>query len=224
MRAMPPTLRSQSGAEVKERLEAERRGTPFVLYRDGEGGQRLLGLDTAAREISIGRGAASDVPLAWDAEVSRVHALLERLGDAWTIVDDGLSRNGTYVNGERIRGRRRLHDGDVIAVGSTVLAYMDPSGRAALATEPTRAAERPPLSAAQQRVLDALCRPCVDSPGAAPASNREIAEELFIGTETVKTHLHALYELFGIGDVPQYRKRAELVRRAMERGAAGAPA
>ena len=30
----------------------------------------------------------------------------------WTVVDDGLSRNGTYVNGERIHGRRRLVDGD----------------------------------------------------------------------------------------------------------------
>jgi pSer/pThr/pTyr-binding forkhead associated (FHA) protein len=220
MRAVPPDLRSQSGAEVKERLEAERRGTPFVLYRDGAGGQRILCLDDAAREISIGRGAASDVPLAWDAEVSRVHALLERLGGAWTIVDDGLSRNGTYVNGERIRGRRRLHDGDVIAVGGSVLAYADPPGRTGLATEPTREGDRPALSAAQQRVLGALCRPCLDGRHAAPASNREIAAELCIGTETVKTHLHALYELFGIGDVPQYRKRAELARRAMELGAA----
>jgi pSer/pThr/pTyr-binding forkhead associated (FHA) protein len=220
MRAVPPALRSQSGAEVKERLEAERRGTPFVLYRDDGGGQRILALDGAVREVTIGRGAASDVPLAWDAEVSRVHALLERLGGAWTIVDDGLSRNGTFVNGERIRGRRRLRDGDVIAVGASVLAFADPPGRDSLATEPTREGDRPALSAAQRRVLDALCRPCLASPGAAPASNREIAEELRIGTETVKTHLHALYELFAIGEVPQYRKRAELARRAMELGAA----
>jgi pSer/pThr/pTyr-binding forkhead associated (FHA) protein len=220
MRAVPPALRSQSGAEVKERLEAERRGAPFVLYRDGAGAQRILALDGATREVSIGRGSASDVPLGWDAEVSRVHALLERLGDAWTIVDDGLSRNGTFLNGERIRGRRRLRDGDVIAVGGSVLAYADPPGREGLATEPTREGDRPALSAAQQRVLEALCRPCLESPVGAPASNREIAGELSIGIETVKTHLHALYDLFGIGDVPQYRKRAELARRAIEVGAA----
>jgi DNA-binding CsgD family transcriptional regulator len=219
MRAVPPALRSQSGAEVKERLDAERRGAAFVLYRGEQGGQRIVSLDRDVRTVTIGRGAASDIPLTWDAEVSRAHALLERLGDAWTLIDDGISRNGTYVNGERLQRRRRLRDGDVIAVGGTVLVYADPAERPALATEPTRGAARPALSAAQQRVLDALCGPCLVSPMAAPASNREIAEELVIGTETVKTHLHALYEVFGIGDMPQYRKRAELVRRALERGA-----
>src|SRR3954452_14180967 len=125
MHALPAQLRSQSGTEVKERLEAERRGTAFVLYRDGEGRQRIVALGPRLRTLSLGRGAASDIPLTWDAEISRAHALLERVGDAWTIVDDGLSRNGTYVEGERIRGRRRLQDGDVVAVGSTLLSYLD---------------------------------------------------------------------------------------------------
>jgi pSer/pThr/pTyr-binding forkhead associated (FHA) protein len=221
MRVVPPALRSQSGAEVMERLEAERRGAPFVVYRGEEGRQRIVVLDGGVRTVSIGRGAAADVPLTWDAEVSRTHALLERLGDAWALVDDGLSRNGTFVNGERIHGRRRLRDGDVIAVGNSVLAFADPAGRAAPPTEPTRRGARPLLSPAQQRVLDALCRPCLHSPVAAPASNREIAEQLTIGIETVKTHLHVLYELFAIGDVPQYRKRMELVRRALECDAVG---
>ena len=37
--------------------------------------------------------------LDWDSEISRVHAALERIGDDWTVVDDGLSHNGTYLNG-----------------------------------------------------------------------------------------------------------------------------
>ena len=220
MRAVPLALRSQSAVEVKARLEAERRGTAFVLYRDAEARQRIADLGPAARTVTIGRAPASDIALTWDAEVSRTHAVLERLGETWTLVDDGLSRNGTYVGGERLRGRRRLQDGDVLAVGNTLLAYADPAGRVALPTLTTSAGAAPVLSPAQQRVLDALCRPCLARPVAAPASNREIAEELTIGMETVKTHLHALYDLFGIGDVPQYRKRAELVRRALELGAA----
>ena len=40
--------------------------------------------------------------LDWDSEISRVHAALERIGDDWTVVDDGLSHNGTYLNGERV--------------------------------------------------------------------------------------------------------------------------
>jgi DNA-binding NarL/FixJ family response regulator len=77
----------------------------------------------------------------------------------------------------------------------------------------------PELSPAQRRVLTALCRPLAESPFAAPPSNREIADELFVSVDTVKSHLHALFELFGVGDVPQNRKRAELVRLAFERGA-----
>ena len=46
--------------------------------------------------------------LGWDTEVSRLHAQVEPVGSDWIVVDDGLSRNGTYVNGERVNGRRRL--------------------------------------------------------------------------------------------------------------------
>ena len=34
-------------------------------------------------------------------------------------MDDGLSRNGTFVNGERLSGRRRLTDGDTLRFGGT---------------------------------------------------------------------------------------------------------
>jgi DNA-binding NarL/FixJ family response regulator len=53
---------------------------------------------------------------------------------------------------------------------------------------------------------------------AGPRSNKEIAEDLFLSVETVKTHLRALFDLFEVGDLPQNRKRAELVRRAFETG------
>ena len=49
-------------------------------------------------------------------------------------------------------------------------------------------------------------------------SNREVAGALFVSVETIKTHMRALFEAFGVGDVPQYHKRTELVRRALETG------
>ena len=55
-------------------------------------------------------------------------------------------------------------------------------------------------------------------PFAGPPSNREIADELVLSVETVKSHMRALFELFGVGDLPQNRKRVELVRRAYECG------
>jgi hypothetical protein len=58
-------------------------------------------------------------PLPWDSAVSQVHAALERVGDDWTLVDDGSSRNGAFLNGERVYDRRTLRDGDVMRIGLT---------------------------------------------------------------------------------------------------------
>jgi pSer/pThr/pTyr-binding forkhead associated (FHA) protein len=218
MKALPPSLRYVTPAQLSERLQAERRGTPFLLYLDGEQRQHIVNLAASSDLVSIGREPRSDVTLEWDSEVSRTHAILERVGGAWTLVDDGLSRNGSFVNGQRVRGRRRLDDGDLVKLGHTLLAFVATGGD--IRTTVTSMSGAPPdLTPAQRRVLDALCRPTLESPLAMPASNREIADALFIGVETVKSHMHALFELFEISDMPQNRKRAELVRRAFERGA-----
>jgi hypothetical protein len=49
-----------------------------------------------------------------DPNVSRQHAVIERVGAAWYIVDLG-STNGVHVAGERV-ARRALSDGDVIVI------------------------------------------------------------------------------------------------------------
>jgi pSer/pThr/pTyr-binding forkhead associated (FHA) protein len=217
---LPPQLRFATPVELAERLRAERRGQPFVLLRDGDGRQRIVDLGGDVRSLSIGRDPSSDVALTWDSEVSRAHALLERVGGAWTLVDDGLSRNGSFVGGERVHGRRRLAPGDVIRLGGTVLVFAAGTEGVPGVAETRPQAPAPELSPAQRRVLEALCRPMARNAFAAPPSNREIAEELYLSVDTVKSHLHALFTLFGVGDVPQNRKRAELVRLAFERGVA----
>jgi len=60
-------------AELTARLAAERAGTPFLLYRDGDGRQTITELDRAT-PMTIGRRPDNGVALSWDAEVSRVHA------------------------------------------------------------------------------------------------------------------------------------------------------
>ncbi len=217
IKALPPALRFVSPRELAERLEAERRGTPFLLYLDEGRHQHVVEL-AAGTALSIGREPDSEVRLDWDSEVSRTHAVLERVGGAWTLIDDGLSRNGSFVNGRRVHGRRRLDDGDAIVVGRTLIVFVATEGQVRT-TVTTKSGAPPELSPAQQRVLDALCRPAIEGPLATPASNREIAAELFIGVETVKSHMHTLFDLFDVPDMPQNRKRAELVRLAFERGA-----
>jgi hypothetical protein len=87
-------------AELRQRIEAERAGVPFLVLRDGDGAQRLFILEPGIERVAIGRSPGNDIALQWDTEVSRLHAELERLGDEWTAADDGLSRNGSFVNGQ----------------------------------------------------------------------------------------------------------------------------
>jgi pSer/pThr/pTyr-binding forkhead associated (FHA) protein len=68
----------------------------------------------------------ADLMLSWDAQVSAVHTELQRLADDWVLVDDGLSRNGSFVNGERVSGRRRLTGGDELRFGRTVVVFRSP--------------------------------------------------------------------------------------------------
>ena len=72
--------------------------------------------------------------------VSSIHARLERDGAGWTIVDEG-SKNGTFVNGERVP-RAALRDGDLLEIGATLLVY-----RAAL-PPPSSEATADPAAAA----------------------------------------------------------------------------
>jgi pSer/pThr/pTyr-binding forkhead associated (FHA) protein len=222
MAQWPAGIRGGSARDLQARIEAERRGAPFLVYFDPEGAQHLVELDPALERVTIGRAAANDVALPWDQEVSRVHAALERVGGEWTLVDDGLSRNGSWVGGARVQGRRRLADGDVVRVGRTSLGVRLPGTPGAWTTTASSAAAAPPqLSPAQRRVLVALCRPFGTSPWAVPASNQRIADELFLSVHAVKTHLQGLFQRFGIEDLPQNEKRAALARRALETGAIG---
>jgi DNA-binding NarL/FixJ family response regulator len=65
----------------------------------------------------------------------------------------------------------------------------------------------------------ALCRPYAGGPYAAPATNREIADELVISVDTVKAGLRALFIAFGVDELPQNRKRAALAEAALRSGA-----
>ena len=218
-----PGLHQSSPAELAERLEAERRGTPFLVLRDGEGRQRIVVLSPGRPPLTVGRQPASDVALTWDEEVSRAHADVECIGDVWTLVDDGRSRNGSFVNGERVQGRRPLRHGDVLAIGRTRITFVAPMTAGDHSTAAGARGAPPALSPAQRRVLVALCRPFAETRFATPPSNRELAADLCVSVETVKFHLHALFEAFGVADLPQRRKRAALAQRALEEGVVGRP-
>jgi FHA domain len=212
--------RPASARELKAVLDAERAGRPFLLYRDGDGEQRLLVLDGSAQWLTVGRSAEADVPLAWDERVSAVHAELHLAAGQWTVADDGLSTNGTFLNGTRLSGRQRLRDGDRLLIGRTAMLYRVGSIAAlpgTVAGDDSPTIEQ--LSPTQRRVLIALCRPYRDgSPYATPPTNQQIGREVCLGVDAVKTHLRALFAKFGLEDVSQNEKRVRLAECALEWG------
>jgi pSer/pThr/pTyr-binding forkhead associated (FHA) protein len=208
-----------SASELQERLESERSGVAFLVYRDGSDRQRIVPLEEGSGPLTVGRGSDADVSLPWDDEASRIHACLERVGRRWTVVDDGLSRNGTFVNGERLGGRRRLHDRDQLRMGRTIVAFRAPDAGDSVETSVPDDLRPVELSDMQRRVLLALCRPyAAGSPFATPATNQQIAEELHLSVDGVKSHLRALFAKFAIQRMPQGRKRARLVELAFQSG------
>ena len=217
-RAAEQAPKPQSPRELQRVLEAERAGEPFLLYRDEEGEQQIAALDSAGERTTIGRRAANDIALGWDSQVSRAHAFLQTVGGEWSVVDDGLSANGTFVNGERVSGRHRLRDGDVLRAGQTLLAFRSPgdlTGSTSIAAEAAVVYELSPL---QRQVLRELCRPYAARGTGPPATNPQIAAEIHLSVEAVKSHLRKLFVKFGLADLPQNEKRARLVDQAFALG------
>jgi Bacterial regulatory proteins, luxR family len=75
------------------------------------------------------------------------------------------------------------------------------------------------LTDTQHGILVALCRPVRGGSGfAPPATNQEIADEVFLSVDAVKAHLRTLYRKFGIEELPHNQKRARLVELVLEGG------
>ena len=166
---------------------------------------------------TIGRGEGVDVRLE-DASVSRLHAELVRRGTFVYVSDLGLSTNGTRVNGRPV-GRRVLAEGDVVTFG---LARCRVGGLASSeelvdATVEVRRIAAPDLTRREVEVLTALCRPALQEDAfVAPATAREIGDELVVTEAAVKQHLLRLYQKFRIAE--GVNRRARLANEIVSAG------
>jgi hypothetical protein len=190
-----------------------------LTYRHPEGSWRVVPLPQSGT-FTIGRRDEADVSLPWDPEVSRLHAELSVHAGEWTVSDDGWSQNGTWVNGIRLAGRRRLADGDLIGVGRTVLTFRGGSRSGPGPTMlPGELGAAPAFSEQQQRILRALCAPLLgDGEGVLPASDAEVAVVTGIPIEQVEAELEHLAQLFGFEDLPVNVRRAEVALLALRSG------
>jgi predicted component of type VI protein secretion system len=199
-------------------MTAEEAARSFLAFRDAKGALELYALGEG--EHTLGRSPEMDLSIFWDAEISGLHAELRCLGGEWALVDDGLSTNGTYVNEQRISGRVRLRSGDLIRIGRTTLTYRTArkSGPEKTVSADELHAERS-LTETQHKVLVALCRPYRDGARfATPATNQQIASELFLSVNAVKTHLRMLFAKLELAELPQNEKRTRLAECALRFG------
>jgi pSer/pThr/pTyr-binding forkhead associated (FHA) protein len=166
--------------------------------------------------ITIGQSPTNDIPLAFDRTVSRVHCVIELVASRWCVRDLS-SRNGTFVNGERIWGEQPLRAGDEIRVGSVrFVTRVDDAG--ASGDETVGAETGPALTRREREVLVALCSPMFSGDVfREPASTRQIATDLVVTEAAVKQHLSRLYDKFEIFE--QEGRRARLANEAIRRGA-----
>ena len=73
-------------------------------------------------EVVLGRASSNQIVIRTE-QASRQHSRIRWVSPSWTIEDLG-SRNGTYVNGQKLTGPQELTDGDVIEIGGFVVNFV----------------------------------------------------------------------------------------------------
>ena len=206
-------LEVTAGAQqVTERPSAE---AAAVLTISGEG-RRLSVTD----ELVIGRGVSGEGRLSEDLELSRRHARVWREADGRIMVEDLGSANGTFVNGERVRGPRQLYSGDKVRVGTTLLEVADvgaaPAARPATPAPPPATPVPPaarPAPPPAPRVADTPARTPPAAPPPRPRPRPAPAERSPVATELPLDSVFAgcrVEEVIGRGDMGVVYRAEEL--------------
>lgn len=159
-------------------------------------GQRVYALPAPICIIGRSREKCHLAVLSRRTDISRVHAFITRHGHTY-IVEDNQSKHGTFVNGQRISGPRELVPGDILGFANTreMLRFEDPSHLA-----------QPLVELLTEREIEVLCHVAIGR------SNQEIAAQLYIGIETVRSHLKQIYQKLAVNN------RTEAVHAARRQG------
>jgi adenylate cyclase len=100
--------------------------------------------------LSIGRSSANDLVVNHQ-RASRKHSEIRHVGQSvYKIVDIG-SRNGTWVNGQRITSPRTLEDGDQIQIGGTILHFIQPASQGEDLSDASQSTRTMPTMMAMRR-------------------------------------------------------------------------
>lgn len=98
---------------------------PRVTVREPSGRSTTYMLPPG--DATIGRAEHNDI-VASDLGMSATHAVLRGEGERYVVVDMG-SRNGVFVNGERVERAHELRHKDELRVGATTIRFRWPYGK-----------------------------------------------------------------------------------------------
>jgi pSer/pThr/pTyr-binding forkhead associated (FHA) protein len=109
-------LSPQQASALLAQPSARELGRLIVMESETLDEGEVIGIDSTA--LTVGRGSDNDLPLEVDEYASGRHARFEPRRDGVYVADLG-STNGTFVNGIRLTGDRKLVPGDIVRVGQT---------------------------------------------------------------------------------------------------------
>ncbi len=125
---VPPSPPQRTESLARELVRGMLGGAaPMLIVERGPGAGAKRNLPPTDVTMVIGRGDEATWPIA-DEDLSRTHAELRRGWDGTVLRDLG-SKNGTLVDGVRVRESIVLHDGALIELGNVALRYEDPAER-----------------------------------------------------------------------------------------------
>jgi pSer/pThr/pTyr-binding forkhead associated (FHA) protein len=109
---------------VKKLLKAmDRENAPSLEVLEGPQAGLLFALEEKNQDVVMGRDPACEFMID-SIVISRKHARIEKRFDT-VIIHDLDSKNGTFVNRERVK-EKRLQDGDIIHLGTLALSFKNP--------------------------------------------------------------------------------------------------
>lgn len=146
----PPSPPQRTESLARELVRAMLGGaSPMLHVERGPSAGARRAVPPVDVAMVIGRGDEATWPIA-DEDLSRTHAEIRRGWDGTVLRDLG-SKNGTRIDGVRVRGPTVLHDGAVIELGNIALRYEDAAEkhmRGTSASVPAVASPRAPVAPA----------------------------------------------------------------------------
>lgn len=154
-------------------------------------------------QLVIGRDPNNDVVL-MDKTVSRRHATLWRKSQSSWRVLDHQSRNGTWVNGVRVRTEAPVQPGDTLTFGRVNVTFANLGGAFTIGpTQKDTQRALSPLTSREESVLRLV---------ALGHADKQIAADLVISVRTVQAHLDSIRNKVGL------RRRPDLTKYALQSG------